>query len=144
MFAGQVPREQWNDRWWELRRQYQGVVPPVTRTAADFDPAAKYHVASNTPYLAYFLSTVLQFQFHRSLCQTAGQTGPLHACSIFGSRAAGDKFWDMLAMGASRPWQDALAAVTGQRAMDATAILDYFAPLAGWLEQQNRGQTCGW
>ncbi len=144
VFAGQVPRDQWNARWWELRRAYQGVVPPVPRAASDFDPAAKYHVASNTSYLRYFLATVLQFQFHRALCQTAGQTGPLHACSIFGSTAAGDKFWKMLGMGASKPWPDALEAVTGSRAMDATAIVDYFAPLMTWLEQQNRGAACGW
>lgn len=143
VFAG-LPRAQWNDRWWELRRQYQGVVPPVARTADDFDPGAKYHVPANSPYLAYFLSTVLQFQFHRALCQASGHAGPLHTCSIYGSRAAGDKLSAMLALGASRPWQDALEQLTGARAMDATAILEYFAPLAAWLAQQNRGQACGW
>ncbi|MEZ4369056.1 MAG: M2 family metallopeptidase [Kofleriaceae bacterium] len=145
VFAGQVPRAQWNDRWWELRRQYQGVAPPVTRAADAFDPGAKYHVPGNTPYLRYFLSTILQFQFHRALCEAAGHQGPLHACSIFGSKAAGDRFWKMLQLGSSVPWPEALAQVTGgARGFDASAILDYFAPLQAWLTTQNKGKACGW
>lgn len=143
-FAGKLPPERWNDRWWELRRLYQGVVSPVPRPADAFDPGAKYHVPGNVPYLRYFLSTILQFQFHRALCQAAGWKGPLHACSIHGSQEAGARLASVLSMGASRPWPLALEALTGQRAMDATAMLDYFAPLHAWLREQNAGQTCGW
>ena len=143
-FAGKITPAQWNDRWWELRKQYQGVAPAVARAATDFDPGAKYHVPSNTPYLRYFLSTILQFQFHRALCKVAGWTGPLHECSIYGNPGAGTKFAAMLAMGASKPWPDALEALTGQRDIDATAIIDYFAPLKTWLQEQNQGQDCGW
>lgn len=143
-FSGAVKPEQWNDRWWELRKQYQGIAPPVTRAATDFDPGAKYHVPSNTPYLRYFLSTILQFQFHRALCKTAGWTGPLHECSIYGNKEAGARFEAMLALGASKPWPDALEIATGQRDMDASAIIEYFAPLQAWLQQQNKGQDCGW
>jgi len=143
-FSGKITPAQWNDRWWELRKQYQGVMPPVARAATDFDPGAKYHVPSNTPYLRYFLSTILQFQFHRALCKAAGWTGPLHECSIYGNPGAGTKFAAMLAMGASKPWPDALEALTGQRDIDATAIIDYFAPLETWLQEQNKGQDCGW
>lgn len=143
-FSGKVTPDKWNERWWELRKQYQGVAPAVARAATDFDPGAKYHVPSNTPYLRYFLSTILQFQFHRALCKAAGWTGPLHECSIYGNPGAGTKFAAMLAMGASKPWPDALEALTGQRDIDATAIIDYFAPLATWLQEQNQGQDCGW
>ena len=143
-FSGAITPDQWNQRWWELRRQYQGVAPAVPRGATDFDPGAKYHVPANTPYLRYFLSTILQFQFHRALCKTAGWTGPLNECSIHGSKEAGERFAAMLALGSSKPWPDALEALTGQREIDATAILDYFAPLHGWLEEQNKGQACGW
>ncbi len=125
-------------------RRYQGVAPPVARTEADFDPGAKYHVPANTPYTRYFLAHILQYQFHRALCAVAGQEGPLHRCSIYANAAAGERLRGMLEMGASRPWPDALEAITGERQMDATAILDYFAPLAAWLEEQNRGRTCGW
>jgi peptidyl-dipeptidase A len=144
VFSGKVKPEQYNDRWWELRRQYQGVMSPVPRAATDFDAGAKYHVPNNVPYMRYFLAAVLQFQFHRALCKAAGHTGPLHECSIYKNKAAGAAFWKMLQTGASQPWQDTLFELTGQREMDATAILDYFAPLKTWLETQNKDQTCGW
>jgi peptidyl-dipeptidase A len=144
VFSGKIPPEKYNDHWWALRQQYQGVAAPVPREASDFDPGAKYHVPANVPYMRYFLAAVLQFQFHRALCKVAGHTGPLHECSIYNNKAAGAAFWKMLQAGASQPWQDTLFALTGQREMDATAILEYFAPLQGWLEQQNKGQTCGW
>lgn len=144
VFSGEIPPERYNQTWWELRQKYQGVAPPVARSESDFDPAAKYHVAANVPYTRYFLADILQFQFHRALCQTAGYKGPLNRCSIYESREAGERLRQMLAMGASQPWPDALYAVTGQREMDATAILDYFAPLQKWLDEQNRGVPVGW
>ena len=144
VFSGEITPEQYNKMWWELKAKYQGVAPPVERSEADFDPGAKYHVASNTPYTRYFLARILQFQFHRALCQTAGQQGPLHRCSIYKSKAAGERLNKMLSMGKSRPWPDALEAMSGQRQMDATAILDYFAPLKKWLDEQNQGEKLGW
>ena len=144
VFSGKVAPEQYNAHWWQLRQQYQGITPSVPRAATDFDAGAKYHVPGNVPYMRYFLAAVLQFQFHRALCKIAGHQGPLDQCSVYGNKAAGDAFWKMLSLGASRPWQDALQELTGQREMDATAILDYFAPLQTWLEKQNEGQTCGW
>jgi peptidyl-dipeptidase A len=144
VFSGDITPEHYNQSWWDLRRRYQGVDAPVARSEQDFDPGAKYHVPANYPYTRYFLARILQFQFHRALCQAAGQTGPLHRCSIYGSSAAGERLQRTLAMGASRPWPDALEALTGGRQMDATAIVDYFAPLKTWLDEQNRGQTVGW
>ena len=144
VFSGQVTPAQYNKAWWDLKAKYQGVAPPVERGEADFDPGAKYHIASNTPYARYFLARILQFQFHRALCQAAGQTGPLHRCSIYKNKAAGERLNKMLSMGKSKPWPDALEAISGQRQMDATAILDYFAPLKKWLDEQNQGETPGW
>jgi peptidyl-dipeptidase A len=143
-FSGAVKPDQYNQHWWQLRQRYQGVSAPEPRAATDFDPGAKYHVAANVPYMRYFLAAILQFQFHRALCKKAGFTGPLHECSIYGSKEAGAAYMKMLAMGQSRPWQDALFELTGQREMDASAILEYFAPLQKWLEEQNKGQQCGW
>jgi len=120
------------------------VAAPVARSEADFDPAAKYHVAANVAYTRYFLARILQFQFYRALCQAAGYKGPLHECSFYGSKEAGARLWKMLSMGASKPWPDALEAVTGQRQMDGSALLEYFAPLQKWLKAQNNGQKCGW
>jgi peptidyl-dipeptidase A len=144
VFSGKVKPDRYNEHWWDLKLKYQGIVPPESRTEEQFDPGAKYHIPGNTPYMRYFLAHILQFQFHRALCQKAGHQGPLHECSIYGNKDAGAAMIDLLKMGASRPWQDALFAVTGQREMDATAILEYFAPLNAWLEEQNKGQQCGW
>jgi len=144
VFSGEITPDNYNAAWWQLREQYQGVAAPVPRTEEDFDPGAKYHIPGNTPYTRYFLSYILQFQFHRALCQAAGFQGPLNECSIYGNEEAGKRFREMLALGQSQPWQDTLEKLTGTREMDASAITEYFAPLLAWLEEQNKGQTCGW
>ena len=144
VFSGQIPPEKYNETWWGLKLKYQGVAPPVDRSEEDFDPGAKYHVAANVPYMRYFLADILQFQFHRALAQAAGCKGALHRCSIYGNKEAGKRLNAMLEMGLSRPWPDALEAITGQRQMDATAIRDYFAPLEKWLNEQNKGKPVGW
>jgi peptidyl-dipeptidase A len=144
VFSGQVTPENYNASWWALREKYQGVRPPVARTEADFDPGAKYHIPGNTPYTRYFLSFILQFQFHKALCAAAGHKGPLSECSIYGSEEAGKRFGAMLAKGASQPWQDTMYELTGTRQMDGSAIIEYFEPLQGWLKEQNKGKTCGW
>jgi peptidyl-dipeptidase A len=144
VFAGEVKPENYNAAWWQLREQYQGVAAPVARSEEDFDPGAKYHIPANTSYTRYFLSYILQFQFHKALCDAAGFKGPLNECSVYGNAEAGRRFREMLALGQSQPWQDTLEKLTGTRQMDASAILDYFAPLQGWLAEQNKGQSCGW
>ncbi len=141
VFSGAVKPEDYNKAWWELREKYQGIAPPAPRSEQDFDAGAKYHVAANVPYARYFLADVLQFQFHRALCREAGYKGPLHRCSIYGNKQAGAKLKQMLELGLSKPWPEALKAMTGEDRMDATAILDYFAPLKQWLDEQNKGQT---
>jgi peptidyl-dipeptidase A len=144
VFAGQIKPANYNATWWALRRQYQGVVAPVPRSEADFDPGAKYHIPANRPYMRYFLASILQFQFHKALCEAAGFKGPLHECSIYGNREAGARFGAMLAAGSSEPWQDSMEKLTGTRQMDASAIIEYFAPLMTYLEQENQGRKCGW
>src|SRR5260221_9347150 len=144
VFSGQITPAQYNKAWWDLKAKYQGVAPPVERSEADFDPGAKYQIASNTPYVRYFMARILQFTFHRPLCEAAGQKGQMNRCSIYKNKAAGERLNKMLSMGKSKPWPDALEAISGQRQMDATAILDYFAPLKKWLDEQNQGEKPGW
>ncbi len=144
VFSGEITPADYNRAWWDLRLKYQGVAPPVPRSEADFDPGAKYHVAANMPYMRYFLADILEFQFYRAMCKEAGYTGPLNRCTFYQSKEAGAKLNKMLAMGQSKPWPDALEALTGQRQMDASAILDYFAPLKKWLDEQNKGLKAGW
>ena len=144
VFAGDTGPDDYNDLWWQLREKYQGVKAPNERPAEAFDAGAKYHVPRNTPFTRYFLARFLQYQFHRSLCQIAGDEGPVHRCSIYASREAGEHLLTLLETGRSKPWQDQLETLTGQREIDATAILDYFAPLQAWLDEQNQGRQCGW
>jgi peptidyl-dipeptidase A len=144
VFNGKTTPDHYNQAWWALKAKYQGVAPPEGRGETDFDPAAKFHVASSTPYIRYFLAFLYEFQFHRALCKAAGFTGPLDQCSIYGNDAAGKKLRAMLAMGVSRPWQDAMEAVTGDRKGDPSAVLEYFAPLRTWLKDQIKDEKCGW
>ncbi|MEO7970122.1 MAG: M2 family metallopeptidase [bacterium] len=138
VFSGEVGPNDYNKAWWDLRLKYQGVAPPAPRSDQDFDAGAKYHVPANTPYARYFLAAILQFQFHRALCHEAGFSGPLYQCSIYGNKKAGEKLKQMLALGLSKPWPEALKAMTGEDKMDATTIIDYFAPLKTWLDEQNK------
>ncbi|WP_342317177.1 M2 family metallopeptidase [Lysobacter sp. FW306-1B-D06B] len=144
VFDGSIKPADYNKAWWELKAKYQGVAPVSARGEEFFDAGAKYHVPGNTPYTRYFLSHVLQFQFYKALCDAAGHKGPLYECSFYGNKEAGAKFQAMLSKGASQPWQKTLKELTGGEQMDASAVLEYFAPLQTWLKQQNEGKTCGW
>lgn len=144
VFSGKTPPEQYNQRWWELVGEYQGMKAPGARPADAFDPGAKYHVPGNTPYTRYFLAHIYQFQFHRAACRQAGWKGPLHQCSVYGNKEVGERFNAMLEMGKSKPWPEVLKTFTGETRTDASAVTEYFAPLNAWLTQQNRGQQCGW
>lgn len=144
LFDGSVAPEDYNEQWTALRYQYQGIVPPVPRGADAFDPGAKYHVPGNVPYTRYFLARVLQFQFYKAACEQAGWEGPLHRCSFYGNEEVGKKLNAMLEMGSSKPWPDALEAFTGERQMSGKALVEYFAPLKAWLDEQNKGKPQGW
>ncbi len=144
LFDGSVAPEDYNTAWTEIREEYQGVVPPVDRPADAFDPGAKYHVPGNVSYTRYFLARLLQFQFYKAACEQAGWEGPLHRCSFYGSEEVGANLNAMLELGASVPWPDALEAFTGERQMSGTAMVEYFAPLKEWLDEQNEGQEAGW
>lgn len=144
LFNGTIADAEYNTAWTDLRLEYQGVTPPVERPADGFDPGAKYHIPGNVSYTRYFLARLLQFQFYKAACDTAGWEGPLHRCSFYGYEEVGKNLNAMLEMGASKPWPDALEAFTGERQMNGTAMVEYFAPLMAWLEEQNEGEEAGW
>jgi peptidyl-dipeptidase A len=144
VFDGSIKPDQYNKAWWDLKAKYQGVAPATPRGEEFFDAGAKYHVPANTPYTRYFLARILQFQFYKALCDESGFKGPLYECSFANSPAAGKRYEAMLAKGASQPWQKTLKELTGGEQMDGTPILEYFAPLKTWLEEQNKGKQCGW
>lgn len=144
LYDGSIPEAAINTGWNDLRRDYQGIVPPVPRGPEGFDAGAKYHIPGNVSYTRYFLARLLQFQFYKSACDTAGWKGPLHRCSFYGNKDVGAKLDAMLELGASKPWPDALEAFTGERQMSGKAMVEYFAPLKKWLDQQNKGEKAGW
>lgn len=144
IFSGEIAPDRYNDGWWTLRTQYQGIRPPGPRPADGFDAGAKYHVPNSVPYTRYFLARILQFQFYKAACDQIGWTGPLHRCSFYGSKEVGQKFNAMMETGASKPWPEALEAFTGSRQMDGSAIVAYFKPLMDYLETENAGRQCGW
>ena len=144
LFDGSIPAGELNKGWNDLRLEYQGIVPPVERDETKFDAGAKYHVPGNVPYTRYFLARILQFQFFKAACDQAGWDGPLHRCSFYGNEEVGKNLNAMLEMGASKPWPDALEAFTGERQMSGEAMVEYFAPLKAWLDEQNAGKTEGW
>ncbi|XP_063823938.1 angiotensin-converting enzyme-like isoform X4 [Ostrinia nubilalis] len=117
VFRGTTPPEDYNCHYWRLREELQGVEPPVNRTEEDFDAAAKYHVSANVEYARYYVSFIIQFQFHRALCSIAGEYAPedltrkLVDCDIYESIAAGNALGNMLKMGSSKPWPDAMEAL---------------------------------
>lgn len=144
IFSGDIPASRYQAAWDEMRLRYQGIVPPTERTEQHFDAGAKYHVPASVPYTRYFLARILQFQFYKAACDIAGWEGPLHRCSFYGNREVGSRLNEMLAMGASRPWPDALEAFTGTREISAEPMVEYFRPLLGWLREQNQNRRCGW
>lgn len=144
IFSGQITPAAYQAGWDKLRLQYQGIVPPVARNETKFDAGGKYHVAGSVPYTRYFLARLLQFQFFKAACDQSGWKGPLHRCSFYGNKEVGARLNKMLEMGASKPWPDALQAFTGTREISGKALMEYFAPLKTWLDQQNKGQPQGW
>lgn len=144
VFSGELTPATYNEGWWNLRTQYQGIRPPEARPNSFFDPGGKYHVPNNVSYTRYFIAHILQFQFHKAACEQAGWEGPLHRCSIYGSNAVGEKFNAMLELGSSKPWPEALEEFTGSPQMDGSSVVEYFAPLMDYLKEQNADRTCGW
>jgi len=144
VFSGETTPDHYNSAWWSLREHYQGVRPSSQRGEEFFDAATRSHIPDNMPYARYFVASVLTYQFHRGLSKVAGCAVPLHQCSIYGNKAAGDRLQRAMALGASKPWPDVLEALTGERQMDAGAVAEYFAPLKRWLDQQNKVNKSGW
>ena len=144
VFTGDIAENELNKAWWDMRQSYQGIAPPDERSEDYFDPGAKYHIPGNTPYTRYYLARIMQYQFHESLCNDIGFSGPLHECSIYGNKLAGEKIISTMAMGQSAPWQDAFEKLTGSRNISGESVMNYYKPLKEWLDTQNNDRSCGW
>ncbi|CAG0916995.1 unnamed protein product [Notodromas monacha] len=153
LFEGEIEFKDLNDEWWLLREGYQGIRAPVERCENDFDAGAKYHVAAGVPYIRYFISHILQFEFHQALCEAAGEFDqnapekkPLHLCDINGSKLAGNKLKRLLKAGGSKHWEEVLEDMTGQREMSVQPLLNYFKPLRKYLQDyiKEHNVPVGW
>ncbi|XP_029646875.2 angiotensin-converting enzyme [Octopus sinensis] len=144
LFSGKIKESEYNKAWWDMRCKYQGLSAPVSRSEEDFDPGSKMHIANAIPYIRYFVSHLIQFQFHEALCKAANYTGELHKCDIYKSPEAGRKMEAMLKLGSSKPWQDALEQLTGTRKLDAKSMLTYFKPLEDWLKNEMKNEDIDW
>ncbi len=144
VFDGEIDESNLNSSWWSLREEYQGINTSYERSENYFDPGAKYHIPGNTPYTRYYLASIMQYQFHEALCNLIDYDGYLHECSIYGNKEAGDKIISTMAMGQSLPWQDAFENLTGSRQLSGKSIMNYYAPLKEWLDEENKNRTCGW
>ncbi|XP_078684270.1 angiotensin-converting enzyme-like isoform X1 [Branchiostoma floridae x Branchiostoma belcheri] len=146
VFSGEIPENEWNKKYWEMKAEIVGVVPPVERGEDQLDITSIYHVANDFDMIRYYARTIIEFQFQKAMCDEAGITEPLYKCDIYNSHAAGTKLANMLRLGRSRPWPEAMEAMTGQRKMLANSWKAYFQPLYVWLQQKNRenGDVPGW
>nr|UJP38391.1 angiotensin-converting enzyme 2 [Taphozous melanopogon] len=144
VFKGEIPKEQWMKKWWEMKRKLVGVVEPLPHDETYCDPASLFHVANDYSFIRYFTRTILEFQFQEALCQTAQHKGPLHECDISNSTEAGSKLLQMLKLGKSEPWTSALEEIVGIKNMDVRPLLNYFEPLFTWLKDQNKNSFVGW
>lgn len=140
LYEKDLPRNQYNTRWWEYAARYQGIVPPEPRGEEWCDPATKTHVIDDpAQYYDYALSEVILHQLHRYICREILHQD-VHAANYYGSKAAGDYLDSILRLGATRDWAQVMREATGEE-LSSAALLEYYAPLQAWLEQQNAGRV---
>ncbi|GAB1608681.1 angiotensin-converting enzyme-like [Argonauta hians] len=136
VYRGDITTSNYTKSWWKMRYHFQGIHPPVKRFESDFDPGSKYHVLADIPYIRYFLSTILQYQIHESLCQVTKNIAS-QRCDITGSQEAGAKLLDFMKLGAKLPWPESLKQLTGSANISSEPIWNYFHPLYKWLKTRN-------
>lgn len=142
LYAGELPPEEINRRWWEHVARYQGIAPPSERPAEGCDACTKTHINDDpAQYYDYALANVVLYQLHDHICRNILQQDP-RSCNYYGRREVGDFLRAVMAPGASRDWREVLIEHTG-RDLTAEPMLEYYRPLMQYLEEQNRGRTCG-
>ncbi|OON69266.1 M2 family metallopeptidase [Hymenobacter sp. CRA2] len=138
-YADNLSQDQLNARWWELSKQYQGIVPPTARDEQYLDPATKTHINDDpAQYYDYALSYVILFQLHDHISKHILHQDP-HATNYYGNKEVGKFLRDIMYPGASADWRQLLREKTGED-LSARAMVDYFQPLMTYLKQQNKGR----
>ena len=144
LYAEGIGPDEWNARWWQYAREFQGIVPPDAARAAVGAPfndaATKTHVNDDpAQYYDYALSIVLLFQLHDHIAREILHEDPRDT-NYYGRREVGDFLRTLLRPGAIVDGNRLLEEATG-RSLTAQPMLDYFAPLMEWLRVQNAGRT---
>jgi len=143
VYAGNLPADQWNARWWRHVEDCQGIEPPSTRGEEWCDAATKTHINDNPCYYySYAVATVLKFQLHDYIARHILHQPP-QACNYADNRAVGDWLKGILEKGGTEDWRKLLREKTGED-LSTRAMVEYFQPLTRWLEEQNRGRKIGW
>jgi len=143
LYAEELPADQWNACWWQYVGDFQGVAPPAPRGEEYCDAATKTHI-SDAPayYVSYAIATVIQYQLHEHIARRILGQDP-HACNYAGNKYVGAFLHAMQRQGAMRDWRAILREATGEE-LSTRAMLEYYQPLLGWLEAQNKGRRIGW
>lgn len=140
VYAQNLPKDQFNAKWWELVKRYQGIIPPAERGEQYCDAATKTHINDDpASYYDYSISNVLLFQFHDYIAKNILKQDP-HATNYWGSKETGDFLRKVMTPGATVDWREHLKASIGSD-MSAKPMLDYFMPLMDYLKKQNAGRT---
>jgi peptidyl-dipeptidase A len=139
LYENNLPKEQYNRRWWELALKYQGIVPPVARTEEYCDACTKTHINDDAAqYYDYAIANILLFQLHDHIARKILKQDP-HATNYYGSKAVGDFLRAIMRAGSSRDWRVVLKQMTGED-LSAKAMLRYFEPLMAYLKKVNAGR----
>lgn len=143
VYSGNLPADQWNARWWKYVEQFQGVEPPANRGEEWCDAATKTHI-NDTPcyYYSYAIATVLKFQLHAYIAKNILHQPP-QSCNYANNKEAGAFLKKILEKGGTEDWRKILRDATGED-LSTHAMVEYFAPLQKWLEEQNQGRQVGW
>lgn len=139
LYTENLPKDQYNQKWWELKKKYQGIVPPSERGEEYCDACSKTHINNDAAqYYDYALANVLLFQFHMHIAENILGQDP-HASNYYGSKETGEFLGKLMAPGATEDWRRNLEENLNSD-ISAKAIQEYFAPLMEWLETQNEGR----
>jgi peptidyl-dipeptidase A len=139
LYANNLPPDQWNKRWWELAKKYQGIVPPSERSEDYCDAATKTHINDDAAqYYDYALSFILLFQVHDYISKNILHQDP-RATNYFGNKEIGTFISSLMKPGGSVDWRKLLKEKTGED-LSARAMLDFFNPLVEWLKKENAGR----
>lgn len=139
LYAENLPKEKYNEKWWELSKKYQGMVPPSNRGEEYCDAASKTHINNDAAqYYDYAISYILLFQFHDYISKNILKQDP-RATNYFGSKEVGSFLHGILKQGANCDWNQVLKDNLGSE-MSAKPMLEYFAPLMDYLKEQNKGK----